>query len=161
MKGLIMVYTLITVTYGGEVNHSRGYETLHMCQQAKSLALTGMTIEQNKAADVEYEQRVAKNEAEWRAAHPPRKPVTEDDFRMVEHAKDGCGMLASTGPFERANPDDGLIYLRPASPSHHMSSGCGSVEYSRGGWRRLGKHHIKVAECVIEPPTDTSPASGA
>ena len=52
-----MAYTLITVTYGGEVNYSCGYATLYMCKQARSLALTGMTIEQNAVADIEYEQR--------------------------------------------------------------------------------------------------------
>ena len=29
-------YTLITVTYGGEVRHARGFESLRMCQEARS-----------------------------------------------------------------------------------------------------------------------------
>ncbi len=44
----ILAFTLITVTYGGEVHHSRGYETLRMCEEAKSIARTGMTIEANE-----------------------------------------------------------------------------------------------------------------
>lgn len=52
-------YTMITVTYGGSVGHSRDYQSLRMCQQARSLALTGMTIEANAVAEEEWLKRLA------------------------------------------------------------------------------------------------------
>lgn len=76
-------YTLITVTYGGVVSHARGFATLRMCQEARSIALTGMTIADNEAADVAYRERCvaedrrrrASHAAQWLAKHPPRPPT--------------------------------------------------------------------------------------
>lgn len=47
-------WTLLTVSYGGEVKYTPGFSTLRLCREAKSLALTGMTIEENERADAEY-----------------------------------------------------------------------------------------------------------
>lgn len=61
-----MSYTLITVTYGGAVSNSR-YETLAMCEQAKSIALTGMTIEENTVADEAFEKAFKENPEFYRS----------------------------------------------------------------------------------------------
>jgi hypothetical protein len=45
------LWTLITVTQGGAVHHSEPFATFHMCNEAKSLAQTGMTIEDKAAYD--------------------------------------------------------------------------------------------------------------
>jgi len=41
-------WTLLTVSYGGEVRQTPGFSSLRLCEQAASLALTGMTIEENE-----------------------------------------------------------------------------------------------------------------
>lgn len=48
------LWTLLTVTYGGEVRRTPGFAGKRLCEQAKSLALTGLTIEANEASDAEY-----------------------------------------------------------------------------------------------------------
>lgn len=92
-----MPYTLITVTYGGEVSHSRGYETLGMCEQAKSIALTGMTVEENEAEAKRAEDALA------------------DQMRKIEAAKtDKERMLACMGaasPSYNPNRGEAVVYL--------------------------------------------------
>jgi len=51
------VWTLIAVTHGGNVAQTGGFKTRLMCEQAKSLALEGLTLEEAEAA------RVARTEA--------------------------------------------------------------------------------------------------
>ncbi|MGU3387236.1 hypothetical protein ACLBYG_22190 [Methylobacterium sp. D53M] len=83
-------YTLITVTYGGAVHHARGFESLRMCQEARSIALTGMTLAENEAADTAYrtlcidrdQKRRASREAQWRVKHPPRPPTSDERERL-------------------------------------------------------------------------------
>lgn len=41
-----MGWTLITVTGEGAVHHSPGFATKHLCEQAKCMALYGMTMEE-------------------------------------------------------------------------------------------------------------------
>lgn len=147
MRFAAMAYTLITVTYGGDVSHSRGYETLEMCEQAKSLALTGMTIEQNKAADEAY----AKSERDWDEAHPWREP--KDDWERKAVASGINGSMNNGGPISWAFDGKGQIKeMRGGgiSPSYNSNRG-ESVQYVRGGWVMKHKTDIKHAECIIEP----------
>ncbi len=141
-----MPYTLITVTNAGEVKHSRGFETLEMCEQAKSIALTGMTIEENKAADEAYAKRQREKEAKWRAAHPPRVPTDEERARWA-------GTLFQTGHYCTIG-EDGLLYEWYGEtwigPSYRPQDG-ESVEFIRGGHVLKHRHDIKYAKCVIEP----------
>lgn len=143
---LSQTWTLITVTGAGQVNHSRGYETLFMCEQAKSLALTGMTIEQNKAADEAH----AKARADWEDAHPWREPREqwERDF-----AKSGSSASCSNG-YSTWHFSDGKI--REGYPSDGMSASYSEnkgewCEWVRGTAIIKRRHDVKHAECIREP----------
>ena len=131
-------YTLITVTHGGIVDHARGFESLEMCRQAQSIALTGRTLEAE--AELQAQIRAARERADalWRAEHPPRAPVSDSDFKLIEWYKK-CTfnqIMGSNVPFSTVE-EDGLIYDWPGS-----ASGWGSFPPNPG--------KIKFAECVIE-----------
>lgn len=123
-----MPYTLITVTYGGEVHHSRGYETLRMCEQAKSIALTGMTIEEKDAADKERRRQ----RELWEAEHPWREP--RNDYERLVAGGGGSGCIIGPGCLEWLNGKVRETY--PADFSMSLIK------------REVG---IKYAKCVIEP----------
>lgn len=147
---IITVFTLIIVTFGGDVGHSRGYETLQTCEQAKSLALTGRTIEQNKAMDEAYDKAQADQAARWREANPPRVPTEAE-------RKKWAGQLFSSAPYSTIGKD-GLIYDYPGGgmmvvgPGYNPNQG-ESVVWERGGYTLKHKYDVKNAECVVEPGT--------
>lgn len=151
---LAMAYTLITITYGGEVNHSRGYETLRMCQEAQSLALTGMTIDENREADKAYAEREkerrerqrAQVEAAWLKDNPPRLPTDAEKADMANGKlewtfdpysagetkgyKDGeLGSSQIVALKKRSLGSDGLIHAEYAVVGAG-SSGSGSMPFS-------------------------------
>lgn len=136
------IYTLITVSYGGRIDHS-DFETLQMCEEAKSLALTGMTIEQNKAADEAYAKSEQDRKDAWRAAHPPRVP-TANELKTISRT---MPMMCSW-PFSTIG-EDGLVYDWPPegseSPFHDPSE---ILEFVRGCWIRKKSTDIKTADCV-------------
>jgi hypothetical protein len=143
---LAIIYTLITVTYGGEVHYSRGHETLRECEQGKSLALTGMTIEQNQAADAAYK----KSFEDWEKEHPWREP--EDDWERKLVANGASGLFIGGGPIQ-LEVREGKIKEHIGSsfsPSYNSARGEDAV-WVRGGWAMKTRNDVKVAECVIIP----------
>lgn len=147
--------TLITVTHGGQVFHSEGFPNQRACDEAKSIALTGMTIEQNAAEDAAYVKMEKDRADSWREAHPPRQPTTPADRQIIEDAKNGIVHGGSTRPYSTVGKD-GFIYDWPGSgslwsPSYNPSQG-ETVVMERGGWVLKHREDIKYAECVIIPP---------
>lgn len=167
-------YTLITVTHGGEVRHSRGFESLRMCQEARSIALTGMTIAQAEGADqVAREQQAAWErqrqgmmEAEWRERHPPRPPteVEAEGLRIMQ--------LVWNHGDTSARPEylnDWYGYQVSVCVGRSMFGADGLIrdEFRIAGGRAWGMQHltasskpnpggIRVAQCVIELPDEPS-----
>jgi hypothetical protein len=142
-----IAYILITVTYGAEVHHSNGFESLDLCEQAKSLALTGMTIEQNKAADEAY----AKARKDWEDAHPWRDPQNDWEREMAKVKM--YGAVSNGGPISWAFNGEGKIrdmMSASASPTYDPSRGEG-MDFIRGAWAPKNKSSVKHAECVIDP----------
>lgn len=135
MISAITLYTLITVTNGGDVHQTPGFKTLHMCEEAKSISQTGMTIEEVKA------RQAAKDAAEklaaerWYKAHPPRKPQNAGEREIAKF--EGCtfwdgGGLCSAG--------HGLVQDQPSG----VISSITIIPPPPGD--------IKWARCVIESP---------
>lgn len=147
------MWTLITVTNGGDVSHSTGYLSKELCEQAKSVALTGMTIEQNKAADEAYEKSVKEAADRWREAHPPRKPSTPADFKIIEWHKNGSRTLGATDGFSNYDAATGMMLDYPnsrgATSSAYSPNDGESVAYVRGTFVTKHKTDIKYAECVL------------
>lgn len=79
-------FSLITVTYAGEVRFTDGFPSLRTCQQAKSLATTGRTLEEQAAWEEvqikRYREEEAKREA-WAHAHPPRSPTPDERKQLA------------------------------------------------------------------------------
>ena len=143
---LSFVYTLLVVTYGGSVAHS-SFDNLRQCQEAKSLATTGYTIEENadRAAKqkAERERRDAeqdRRDAEWRSAHPPRPPKDADERKQVENFRKDHFVFRWD---DKTVDNDGMILDWP--PSTIMGSG--TIVLPSGT-------DIRVAECVIETEGD-------
>lgn len=128
-------FTLITVTNQGEVFHAKGFDTLRMCEQAKSVATTGRTLEQIKADRKAEQEREAKRDAEWRAKHPPRKATAAE---AKNDGATGCNNLSCY------HIKDGMFYEDRPQPMMYVTVG----QVPQPG-------AIKHAECVIEPPKDT------
>lgn len=150
---VITMWTLITVTNGGDVGHSTGYASKELCKQAQSVALTGMTIEQNKAADEAHEKSEKEAADRWRTAHPPRKPSTPEDFKIIEWQKKGGATLGSSGGFTNYDAATGMMLDYPGggsslSQSYDPNRG-ESVVWTRGGFITKHKADIKYAECVM------------
>ena len=144
-----MAFTLITVSYGGEIRHSSGFATKAMCEIAKSIALTGMTPEENKAADEAYAEWKNARAKEWRDAHPPRYPRTKEERAL----KFGEGTFASSSPYSTKG-EDGLIYDWPGSGfgmsmSYNPNAG-ESAEYVRGVYVLKHAGDTKAAFCISE-----------
>jgi hypothetical protein len=138
------MWTLITVTGNGQV-HESSHATKELCEQARSVALTGMTIEENAAADEAYAQYLKK----WDEDHPWRDP--RDDYERSILKGGGHGSCSWGGPYSLAY-DSSTGKVREY-PSGGMSMSCGhgeSVELVRGLWVNRGRHSVKYAKCI--PP---------
>lgn len=132
-------YTLITVTHGGDIRHSRGYESLHMCEQAKCLAMHGLTLEQKAERDAEVERQRKEAADAWRAAHPARVPTAKEREMWR-------GTISCSGPYCTIGAD-GLLYEWPAA---------GWFSYGSG---RPDPDKIKYAACLVEPTQTTLDAT--
>ena len=76
-----MSWMLITVT-GDGVMSTTTFDTERSCRQAESVAMTGLTLEENEAADREYADRIERARKAWRekilaAAHIARDRCPE------------------------------------------------------------------------------------
>jgi hypothetical protein len=145
-------WSLICVTYGGELRVTHGYPTLAMCEEAKSLALTGMTIAQNAAADKKYADYQAEQIDTCRTIYPPRPP-TDDERKRFKPNHRYYGY--ADNPYRIPGlyvvlRDDGLVHRGSAgisgcSPSYGPGE---AMEFVRGSWVRKTAGHVKTAECV-------------
>lgn len=144
MKSLIL-YTLITVSSSGAVYHSDGYKSVHDCLEAKNLAVSGKTIEQQAADEAKAKADEVAREAAWAAAHPPRKPANKWETVAVEERVQHPDWYAGTST--HSCPDDHPYHVTanlliqddpPAS-----CDGLAGVTISNN-------RAITTAECVIE-----------
>lgn len=109
-------FVLLAVAYSGNVS-SNYYQSEHDCLEAKSVAETGQTIEQIKAAD----DARAKANAAFESAHPPRQPKDDWERSFVKSYADikasggwqGC--MSSNAGNDICVTDNGLIQERPSS----------------------------------------------
>lgn len=77
---LAAAFVLVTVAQGGTVSSSY-YQSMSACEEAKSIATTGETVEQ-LAAIATHE---AKIKSDFEAAHPPRAPKDEIEKYEADH----------------------------------------------------------------------------
>lgn len=140
----ITMWTLITVTFGGVVSESQ-HATKESCEQAQSIALTGMTIEENKAADEAYAAYLKKYEED----HPWRDPKDDNERGILKSG--GGGSVSWGGPYNLIyDSKTGKVREQPGggmSGSYNSNEG-EAMNYVRGGWVRKSRADIKYAKCV-------------
>jgi hypothetical protein len=134
---LAISFTLISVTHGGQINHADGFTSLHVCEQARSLALTGQTLEQVEEAAKARESARRKETEAWRAAHPLRPPTAQERTQFAKHH-----IIEPPGRdwFGRIN-DQGLVEEQPLLVA--STSWVATMAPAQGDTR--------WAQCVIEP----------
>lgn len=141
------LYVLMTLIQG--VAHFSNPTSLHNCEEGRSIAFYGQTIEEKYKADLDAAQAVHA----WYNDHPPRMPKNADEWALVAEAKCEDDAMKGKTVFctgSRTNTDseailvDGYYYmiqdLQPV-PSSVQLSPIGSGEF-----------------CQAEP--DTSSSSG-
>jgi hypothetical protein len=137
---LLAAFTLITVTNQGEVFHAKGFDTLRMCEQAKSVATTGKTLEQIEADHAAWMERYEREQKEFEAQHPRRKATAAEKKQAVKYRALKCEQNLTSMWCEYLDGDEVVT----------KKSG---VITSSGSYASLGSQNsIKHAECVIEPP---------
>lgn len=140
------MWTLITVTNGGQVQESQ-HATKRLCEEAKSIALTGMTIEENEAADRAYAEWLQK----WDEEHPWRDPKDDTERRLLERGVSGS--VSWGGPHGLSyNGSTGKVREYPIggmSMPYNPNNG-ESVELVRGRYVMRHKGDIKYARII--PP---------
>lgn len=124
-------WSLVTVAESGSINISTGYTTKRLCEQARSIALTGMTLEEIAAKTNEDAQLREQNHQQWLKDHPPRPPKNREEFDILTKWRltgENSPSLTSEGVLIKAI-DVGLIqqvkldlaYLLPASGINYYS----------------------------------------
>lgn len=134
-------WTLMTVSYGGTVSTNR-FDSKALAEEARSIALTGLTLAENKEADRQYREREERLDAACRSANPPRPP-TERERKSYSHRY--CGSDGHIG-------EDGLFY--PARNRSSMSPAYGPgthMEMVRGWW--VAKTSGDIKRATILPPS--------
>ena len=154
------MYVLIAITGNGVVSSSR-YETLHLCQEARSFVLYGMGTVEREAAVTANRLAREEDDRRWRAAHPPREANTDHERSAV---KLGNGSWGGSGGGAYVT-SDGLIQDMPSSggfsPPYSSKDG-ESVEYDDGRWIKRGPNDIVRAHIIAEVPgQDPSPVTTA
>lgn len=142
-------WALITVTYGGLVSHSGGYASRRLCEEARSVALTGLTIEENKEGG-----RGLRHCAEGQGrGMAERSPAKGSDGRGVEDlgraGADWGQLFRLTAPLTRGYSMNGPAKLNGSGP---LGPDVLSAEFRRGWWRLFRAGDIKTAVCVEDAP---------
>lgn len=145
-------WTLITVTGAGAVHHSRGYSTRELCEEAKHIALTGMTKDEaakRTAAERTRREEGRQRDKEWEETHPPRLPENEEEKKLVAMRPIFKGDIQIV---RRAN---GLVqeYRREYGEGIVYNPNEGEFLAHVGGRNVIRhRHDVKHAECVLTNP---------
>lgn len=140
-----MIWALIVVTGAANVNVSTGYPNKTLCEDAASIARTGKTVAEQKAADEAEMARRAKLDREYEEGHPPRQPTKDDEQQCTRYRADGSwagGVLYVGGNDCYISEKDGLTHFSRQS----------FVTFSNGGYDAA--REIKYAKCVLVDPKD-------
>lgn len=150
------LWVLLTITGGGNTSTAT-LPTREACEDAASIALTGMTVAEKKKADADYAAAEKKRRDDWYAAHPPREPKTDDERKAVkeeaELRKKGFvsgGWSTCGGACQSAHYTDDLKIQEDPPYSSGMSQG---YYADKGEWVEWAH-----GDSIIHPPTDIKTA---
>lgn len=130
-----LVWALIIVSGTANVSFSSGYPSKELCEDAVSIAKTGMTVAEKKAADDAQQARRTKAAQEYQEAHPPREPTAEDRKQCFDNRAGlvlGWGSTSDSCSIEK----DGLTHFQAAEGYF------GTSTYNQAA-------EIKYAKCVM------------
>lgn len=132
-----MIWALIVVTGAGSVSFSSNYPNKAICEDAISMARTGMTVEERKASDARSKQARQEGIRKYQEAHPTRPTKAEDEKNCFD-GRTGSGFgFGSSGSYcimER----DGQTRFYP------MNVATFNTTYN-------ATSEVKYAKCVMVP----------
>jgi hypothetical protein len=128
-------WTLITVTGNGQVNLATRIPTRELAEEARCIALNGMS----RAELREAEEKLVRDQEEWEAANQWREPKNEGE-RLLSERRATSGNLESNG--------EGLV--RDLYQHPHLSMWC-SYNPKDGEWCTTiaGRYVVKRA-CEVK-----------
>lgn len=135
-----LIWALIVVSGTANVSLSSGYPSKALCEDAMSIARTGMTVEEKKASDDAERAGRARAAQVYQDAHPARA-TTPADKKTCHDNTSGGSAFGSSSDF-CVMEKDGMTRFYPGA----MSS------WSVGPY--LPEREIKYAKCVMIVPTD-------
>lgn len=161
------VYLLIAITGTGHVDHSI-YHTQRQCDEAKSMALYGETVEQFAEDEIASAKDAENAHDQWAKDHPPRPPKNTAEREMIaRHIRnktadysltDGLNLQLGDRVCSLWITDDNLLQDVPCSPytatriSKTNNGGRPMWVHGELGYKDI--NDIETAECI---KTDDSP----
>lgn len=149
-NALMAGWILISVTSGGAVHETSSFPSRALCEDALSIAKTGLTVTEKKAADDNTAREGRRLEEAWRSAHPPRPPRNELERQLVNRGCSGnlSGVAGGAG--------DGAPAITPGSknecPAHtSVSFGCPDSAFGSSGFSEEGCIRVKDGLIYDEP----------
>jgi hypothetical protein len=142
-------FVLIVVMSSGEVKLTQDIKSLQTCEQARSVVLTGNTLEkeaERKLKEATERRRRAEEEerldTEWNEANPWHDPTTAEEKDLAANKKYSCALEAKDGKVRTSR--------KP------RCSG-GSVGYTIIGSSYMSSYMppaIKYSACAIQIPDE-------
>jgi hypothetical protein len=138
-----MIWALIIVTGTANVNISTGYPSKTLCEDAISIAKTGMTVMENKSAEEAEKIREARLDQEFAASHPSRPATADDNAKCSHGTKSSISFGSGNDPTCMVDDDTKTVSFTRHS---YFTMGYGSI-YDP-------VREIKYAKCVLVDPKD-------
>jgi hypothetical protein len=125
-----IAYTLMTISTAGVASYSPPFAHREQCEDAKSFALSGLSVSDKKIRDDTDAKTFAETLLQWSKDNPPRPPADDYERGMVNWSKSGGG--------------------QPGNWPRHVCDGmiCDDPPYIFSHTFPLAASPIKVAECL-------------
>jgi hypothetical protein len=149
-----LIYALVTLTVGGEVHFSNP-TSLHLCEEGRSIAVYGRTIEDEAAAEAAAARAQTAATHQWYDEHPPRPPRTSAERDLVRALLQNARSRHENvdGGCETSGGDDGPVSCQSITPDGDIQddppvaliedNAIGGIEV------QLDRDAIRLAVCAI------------
>lgn len=138
-----LTFVLIVVMSNGDVKLTQDIKSLQTCEQARSVVLTGNTLEKEAERKLKEEterrrkgDEEARLDAEWNETHPWRDAATPEEKDLAANKKYSCVLEAKDGKVREAR-----------------KSRCGTIVSGYSG-AYYQQPALKYSACAIQIPDD-------
>ena len=140
------IWTLITVTNAGNVHQESGFQSKALCEDAISIAKTGLTVSEVTDRDNRAKEEARRKREEWSATHPARQPISakeKEDINSRRTSDGTCTPIMDVSSHISITKDC-LIQEN----DHTLPYGLSSAVVYPGNQN----NEIKYARCVLTVP---------